>query len=160
MTWAAIIFSFFSLTLAVADPRPQQVSLQTPDHVSLGKKPKRVQIDILVAKGFHIQANPASREGLIPTEVQIEPSPLFQFSAFKYPKGNPLRLPQGVGEILTYSGNFPVSFELSRQQAAVQPETPKEKKLVKGQVHYQACDDRVCMRPSSIPFEFWVESPK
>jgi hypothetical protein len=156
MTWAAIILSLFSLTLAVADPRPQQVTLQSPDHVSLGMKPKRVQIDILVAKGFHLQANPASREGLIPTEIQIEPSPLFLFSSFIYPKGTPFRLAQGAGEILTYSGNFPVSFELSRQPTS----TLKEKNLVKGQVHYQACDDHVCMRPSSIPFEFWVESSK
>jgi hypothetical protein len=156
MTWAAIILSFLSLTLAAADPRPQQVTLQSPDHVLLGAKPKRVQIDILVAKGFHLQANPASREGLIPTEIQFEPSPLFQFSSFTYPKGTPLRLSQGTGEILTYAGNFPVSFELSRQPAV----TLKEKKLIKGQIHYQACDDHVCMRPSSIPFEFWVESPK
>jgi hypothetical protein len=157
MTWAAIILSFLSVALAQADPRPQQVTLQSPDHVSLGMKPKRVQIDILVAKGFHLQANPASREGLIPTEIQIEPSPLFLFSSFTYPKGTSFRLSQDAGEILTYSGNFPVSFELSRQPPT---DIPKEKKLIKGQIHYQACDDHVCMRPSSIPFEFWVESPK
>jgi hypothetical protein len=156
MTWYAIILTFFSLTLAAADTRPQ-ISLQSPDHVILGTRSKRIQIDVLVSKGFHVQANPVSREGLIPTEIQLEPSPLFLFSSFTYPKGTPLKLTQGTGEILTYSGNFPVSFELSRQPPTA---ISKERKLVKGQVHYQACDDHVCMRPASAPFEFWVESPQ
>jgi hypothetical protein len=155
MTWYAIITTLLFVAVAGADPRPPQVTLQSPDHVALGSEPKRVQIDVLVSKGFHVQANPASREGLIATEIQFEPTALFQFSAFTYPRGIPVRLSQGAGEILTYSGNFPVSFQLTRG-----PQATKEKKLVKGLIHYQACDDHVCMRPSSAPFEFWVESPK
>jgi hypothetical protein len=158
MTWYAIATLFLSsVTLAGADPRIQQVTLQSPEHVSLGTESKRVQIDVLVTKGLHVQANPVSREGLIPTEIQFEPSPLFLFSSINYPKGSPLRLSQGAPEILTYSGNFPVSFELTRQPPTAMP---KERQLIKGQIHYQACDDHVCMRPSAIPFEFWVESPK
>jgi hypothetical protein len=157
MTWYVILLTFLSLTVANADSKAPQMTLQSPEHVSLGVGSKRIQIDILVAKGFHVQANPASREGLIPTEIQLEPSPLFVFSEYTYPKGSPLRLTQGAGEILTYSGNFPLSFELTRQPPTA---ITKERKLVKGQIHYQACDDHVCMRPSSIPFEFWVESPQ
>jgi hypothetical protein len=73
----------------VADPRGPQITLQSPEHLLLGVHPKRVQIDVIVSKGFHLQANPVSRAGLIPTEIQLEASPLFQFSSFTYPKGTP-----------------------------------------------------------------------
>jgi hypothetical protein len=131
------------------------VALEYPEHIPLGAtESKPIQIEVNVLKGFHVQANPASRENLIPTELIIEPSSLLQFSTPNYPKGTPFRFSPIGNEILTYSGKFLIGLQISR---LLKPTATSM--LVKGKLRYQACDEKTCLRPSALPFEFWVENP-
>jgi len=142
------------------------VALEYPEHILLGPtEQKPVQIEVKVLKGFHLQANPASRENLIPTELILDPSPQLQFSTPNYPKGTPFRFSPVGNEILTYSGSFQIGVQISRLPATAKTATSPAQNptlktmLVKGKLRYQACDEKTCLRPSALPFEFWVENP-
>jgi hypothetical protein len=140
------------------------VALEYPEHIPLGStESKPVQIEVNVLKGFHLQANPASRENLIPTELIVEPSSLLQISTPSYPKGTPFRFSPIGNEILTYTGKFQIGLQISRlQPGSYKRQKPKPvtaSMLVKGKLRYQACDEKTCLRPSALPFEFWVENP-
>jgi hypothetical protein len=138
------------------------VSLEYLEHIHLAPmEQKPVQIEVKVLKGFHLQANPASRENLIPTELIFDPSPLLQISSPNYPQGTPFRFSPVGNEILTYSGSFQIGVQISRLPAAAKAGAGSAQKttLLKGKLRYQACDEKTCLRPSALPFEFWVENP-
>jgi thiol:disulfide interchange protein DsbD len=159
MTQAALIQSALFAALLLAPPMAlaaqQTVVLEYQDHIPLSPtESKAVQIDVNVIQGFHVQANPASRENLIPTELILEPSSQLQFSIPTYPKGTPFRMSPIGTEVLTYSGSFQIGVAISRLS-----KSPLKSTLVKGKIRYQACDEKTCLRPSAVPFEFWVENP-
>lgn len=156
------IFAALLLAGSSAYAAQQTVVLEYPDHVPVGPKDsKPVQIEVNVIQGFHVQANPASRENLIPTELILDPSPELEFSSPVYPKGTPFRMNPVGSEILTYSGSFQIGVQISRQKTTLQPtsQSPTKSTLIKGKLRYQACDEKTCLRPSAVPFEFWVENP-
>jgi Disulphide bond corrector protein DsbC len=166
MTQAALFQSAIFAALLLAPPMAfaaqQTVVLEYQDHIPLGPaESKPVQIDVNVIQGFHVQANPASRENLIPTELILEPSSQLQFSTPTYPKGTPFRMSPIGTEVLTYSGSFQIGVEISRLKtdAKLISKSPPKSTLVKGKLRYQACDEKTCLRPSAVPFEFWVENP-
>jgi len=171
MTQAALIQSAIFAALLLAPPMvfaaQQTVVLEYQDHIPLGPtESKPIEIDVNVLQGFHVQANPTSRENLIPTELILEPSSKLQFSTPTYPKGTPFRMSPIGSEVLTYSGSFQIGVEISRLKtdaketdAKLLSNSPLKSTLVKGKLRYQACDEKTCLRPSAVPFEFWVENP-
>ncbi len=101
-----------------------------------GWRPLVVRLEI--AAGWHVNANPASEEWLIPTAVAGEVRRL------RYPPGEPLRFAFTDGEIAVYSGRTEIRGEASPSAAAVS-------------VTYQACDDRRCLPP--VTRELALASP-
>ncbi len=91
-----------------------------------GWRPFTIELDI--REGWHVNANPASLDFLIPTAVEGGVRDL------AYPAGESFRFEFAPEEISVYSGTATV-----RGQAS--PESPEL------QVTYQACDDRRCLPP-------------
>ena len=106
----------------------------------------QARVSVIVADGFHVQANPASAEFLIPLRLQLRAKGGVRATVTVYPPGEPYR-PEGMpSELMTYDGTFEIVVHLIAGDSA----QPGDRTL-RGVLRYQACDDRSCRVPASVP---------
>jgi len=98
-----------------------------------------------IKQGFHIQANPASDEFLIPTTLTIQGSKGIESGQPVYPVGRPYRLKGSTDDLLTYEDEVIISLPLEVLDSA-----PIGIANLTGKLNVQPCDDRRCFRPRSI----------
>jgi hypothetical protein len=95
---------------------------------SAASKWRRFELSLSIRDGWHINANPASLDLLIPTRLEGD------LRAVVYPRGAPF-LPAFVGEeVRVYSGQVEIPGEISIRNPTLE-------------LTYQACDDRRCLPP-------------
>ena len=99
-----------------------------------------------IKKGFHIQANPAADEFLIPTTLTIQDSPDIVTGKPVYPVGLPYRLKGSSKDLLTYEDEVTIMLPVKVMDSA-----PSGNIDVTGKLNYQPCDDRKCLFPRSVP---------
>lgn len=138
--WPALLAA-----LHAAPPLPSQ-SLDSASHVTVRASWQRNKLilRLTIAKGYHVNANPASLPSLIPTNlnvVGIAPRRVL------YPKPSRLRA--------TFSGEDLDVFEGSVRIVALMPEKAAGQPL-RGSLTVQACTDRLCLAPATIAFEVRV----
>jgi thiol:disulfide interchange protein DsbD len=151
--------------VALASPARAQLGggMQTPAAETLiraSAAPVRVPagggaiavIEIAVKPGWHVNANPPSPDYLIPTEVTIEAAGGVKAGKGEYPSPVPLKVGFEQNAILTLGGTFVVRLPLSAAADAAHGA-----RAMKGTVSFQACNDQLCLTPTSVPFELRVE---
>ena len=106
----------------------------------------RVAIVVDVAEHWHINANPANAEGLIPTTLTLPSTAAVVFDRIVYPKGATTQVSWSDGPVALYTGHT-IIFAEGRVNAAAQPGPVK----LEGTLRYQACNDQVCIAPKTIP---------
>jgi hypothetical protein len=93
----------------------------------------RFRLSLEIAPGWHVQANPASEEFLIPTEVTAEGGA--EVRNLRYPEGEQVEAGFAGGRPLAlYTGRVEVTGEVSGSG-----------KLV---VRFQPCDESRCLPPT------------
>ena len=123
------------------------VTVRSPEPVTLAQGGEgQARISVSVADGFHVQANPASAEFLIPLRLQLRAKGGVRATIPVYPPGEPYRIEGMPSELMTYHGTFEIVVHLS----AVDSAQPGGRAL-RGVLRYQACDDRSCRIPASVP---------
>jgi hypothetical protein len=143
----------FLLSLCWAASTLPIPKIQAPNLVHLERgKTTAAQIDVSLAKPFHVQANPASKPHLIATELVFEAALGISVSSVQYPVGVLFHLSPGTEAISTYQDHFAIEFVLKAGS-----KVHKGKQLLHAKLKYQACDEKTCFRPSDVPVEFWVE---
>lgn len=149
------------VTLAVADQLPgtqrEFVTVAPPPPVTLHRGgTKKVELHFRVEPGFHINSSHPSSPLLIPTKLQLEPVTDLSIAKTSYPPGEELTLAFDPNEKLSvYTGDFAVTTML----AAVRSASPGIYKI-HGNLKYQACDDRSCFPPKSLPVAIEVRVVK
>ena len=108
--------------------------------------PFRVAVVIDVAEHWHVNANPANVEGLIPTMLTLPSTASIVIDRIVYPKGATMKVSWSDGPVSLYTGHT-VIFAEGHVNAAVQPGPVK----LEGSLRYQACNDQVCIAPKTIP---------
>lgn len=100
-----------------------------------------VVVTLLVDEGFHVNANPASLDYLIPTSV-----------AFEGITPARVRYPEAVSFAPSFS-ELAIDVYEGRQElvAVFEDGTLRPGERVTATVTVQACDDKVCLAPSRIP---------
>jgi thiol:disulfide interchange protein DsbD len=102
---------------------------------------ERFQVSVVlnIPAPWHINANPAG-EDLIPTELTL-PAPV---TRVVYPKAK---------EVTVEWSETPVPLYEGRTVLAVEGVAPKNAGKIKvtGQLRFQACDDKTCLPPRSVP---------
>lgn len=136
------------------------IGTETPQRagvVTLGKIPivtvhpgetTAVVIPVLIADGYHVQANPASGEFLIPLELDLglgEPDSLLSWEV-RYPPPQTFRLEGTTDDLLTYHDSIGVEVAIFVMDAA-----RKGERTVTGRLRYQACDAKRCLFPAWLP---------
>jgi hypothetical protein len=111
-----------------------------------------VPVEVAVADGFHVQANPASDEYLIATTLELAGQGGVEVLKIIYPKGKTFRLHGSDKDFAVYDGHFQIVAHLGvgKVKAAGRYE-------LKGQLGYQACDARSCRPPTKAPFTVAVD---
>ncbi len=105
-----------------------------------------------IRKGFHIQANPAADEFLIPTTLTIQTAEGIVPDNPVYPPGRPYRLEGSTEDLLTYEDEVTIILP-----ARVLDSAPPGNAVLTGKLRFQPCDDRKCLFPRSIPVVIPVE---
>ncbi|MGE3374088.1 MAG: protein-disulfide reductase DsbD domain-containing protein [Vicinamibacteria bacterium] len=106
---------------------------------------------VTVRDGFHVQANPASEPFLVPLRLELPDSAAVEVGEAVYPAGRPHRLNGASRDLSVYGGSFALTAPLVVGASARAGEV-----RLRGSLHYQACNDRACLRPSRAPVELRV----
>jgi thiol:disulfide interchange protein DsbD len=109
-----------------------------------------VALTLDIAPGLHAQAHGVPRP-FIGVTIEPEPADGLTFYRVQYPPGHSIEYP-ALGKMSVYSGS--VTFYLPLQIAPSAPAGPRE---IKGRLRYQACDDRTCFPPATVPFTVRIE---
>lgn len=101
---------------------------------------KTVRITLEMEEGWHINANPASLDFLIPTVVDIQTKQKSILNV-TYPEGHKMKTP--LGTIDTYEGTMEIT-------ATVESGEPIDVSKIRALVQVQACQGATCYPPSQI----------
>jgi hypothetical protein len=119
-------------------------------------KPGKVELDFRVKQGFHINSNHPNSPYLIPTVLKLDPPTDIAVGQVDYPAGRNLSFAFAPDEKLNvYSGDFAVHVTVRPLHSVI-----PGKYNVRGQLRYQACDDRACYPPRTLPLHFEVQVKK
>lgn len=148
------------LTLAVlliqAPSAPAVVTVTPTPSVTLVMGSKAdARLTVTVKKGFHVQANPASEPYLVPLRLEMEIGSRVLAGKPVYPPGKPYRLEGTESDLSVYDGGLEIRLPLEAPAGAAPGEV-----TLQGALHYQACDERVCLRPASVPVSLPVRLVK
>ena len=101
---------------------------------------------VTVAPGYHIQGNPTSEEFMIATELKLDGKQGVALTNVGYPRGKKFTLPGGDKPILALDGELALRCTLQAASGA-KPGTA----TLKGELSFQACDNKICLPPDSVP---------
>jgi hypothetical protein len=132
---------------------PPVLSVAPPAIVSLEAGGfAEARLSVTVREGYHVQANPAAAPYLIPLSLELGPTDAIRTGPPVYPPGEPYRLRGASSDLSVYGG----SFDLRIPVMALDGSAPGESRL-RGALRYQACSERICLRPASAAVELRVK---
>jgi len=138
--------------MAAAGKRPPVVSVRTPEIVEIvAGQTGQAHWTVVIAEGFHVQANPASQPYLIPTKLELMAANGITPGNPVYPKGKPYRLNGDSSDLSTYEGTFKIDIPLKADEQAEPGQS-----VLHGKLSYQACDARMCLAPTFVSIELSV----
>lgn len=157
LAWIATLVLIVSATVFAQDKKSPVVTMAPADPVSVvANKSTPFELNFRIGRKFHINSNKPNSELLIPTTLKLSTPTDIMISAISYPDGEQLAFDFAPSEKLSvYSGDFTISGKV-RPLRSVRPGTYR----VHGQLKYQACDNRACFPPATLPIFFDVKVGK
>lgn len=155
---SAIAFVLFS-TVALAQSAPSlQFKGPGSAHAAIVAAPAEataapggkvaLSLDVTPKPGIHVYA-PGTKD-FIPIEVKFDAKPEFKAGKTAYPKS----------ELMTFGDEkvpvFQKPFTLTSDVTIAKGAKPGSTVAVSGSVHLQACDDKVCYPPETVPVSWTV----
>ena len=125
-----------------------------PDIVTPGTK-MSLAVDVRPKKGMHVYAPGTMYR---PVAIAIEPNSALQIHETIYPPPTSYHFRPLNEDVLVYETPFRLTIEITPGWTPRQREIlrTQDRLTIKGQLTYQACDDKVCFLPASVPFEWGV----
>ncbi len=150
-----MLVSWFVCALAVAQAPPAPVvsghMVLDADEAHAGSSLKAAVV-AEVAAGYHINDHVPSLDYLIPTELKLQADEPLSLGSIAYPKGRPEKFSFLDTPISVYQGKLLVGATL-KVAADAKPGVYS----LKGALKYQACNDRACLPPTSLPLALTVK---
>lgn len=106
-------------------------------------------LNVNVLPGFHVNSDKPKDEFLIPLKLTWLSGPL-EAGAIAYPKPEDIKVGQDMLSVFTGSFAIQTQFKV-RDAVATGPA------VMTGRLRYQACNNQMCFRPSSIDIRLPVE---
>ena len=110
-----------------------------------------VMLQLNIAEGWHMNANPAGQDNLIPTTVTVDADTPFEILDVAYPKGRSTRFEFSNEALNVYEDNLTIPLQLKRK-----PNMKHDKDVsITLQLTYQLCNETECLLPQTldIPLE-------
>lgn len=105
----------------------------------------RLASRITVEDGWHIQSHQPALEYLIPTVLEIETPAEWSTGPIEYPEAKTWQASFEAEPLLVYDGESVILARISSPES----QSPGTYELL-ARLEYQACDDRVCLPPTTI----------
>ena len=103
----------------------------------------RMAVEVEIAAGMHVNANPPSYDWLIPVEVSVAGADGIAVLEAYYPEAESRKFPYDEKPFLVYEGTFVVGLLLAVAETAATGDHELEIVL-----DYQACNDQACFAPT------------
>ena len=110
-----------------------------------------VTLRAVLPPGFHANSNTPTDEYLIPLTLKWTGGPL-QVDGITYPKGSLEKYPFSAKPLSVVTGEFSLSTKFK-----VPANAPNGAAAQNGTLKYQACNDRMCFAPKSVPVTVTLE---
>lgn len=135
--------SFYAQQNKLAVSPPTQIT------VKRGSTGVTQVLNVNVLPGFHVNSDKPKDEFLIPLKLTWLSGPL-EAGNITYPKPEDIKVGRDMLSVFTGSFEIQTQFKV-REQAATGPA------VITGRLRYQACNNQMCFRPSSIDVRVPVE---
>ena len=136
-------------------PDPVHVQGVVDDHRVVLGRPFVVRLHVIVENGYHINSNRPRDKFLIPTQVILKNTPELTFLPAQFPPALDRKLEFSEEKVLVFEGE--VQFEVPARSKGG---ASTGHRTISGSLRYQACDERTCYPPRTIPFDVPVEVVK
>lgn len=116
-----------------------------------------LSLEVSLKPGMHVYA--PGIQGYIPIEWKLEEGPVAKPHAFEYPASQMMHL-KAIGETVpVYRDRIRINREITfGSEDALKPLVTQAGELVlRGSFRYQACDDRECYIPQTVPLEWHLQ---
>lgn len=129
-------------------------------YLSVDKLPagKTCQVAIVLAieKDWHINTNPSSPDFLVPTTFTIKSNQKIKLSKVKYPAGHAFRVTGFDEPLQVYEKQA-----IIRGTLEVPANSAGKEETLELKIKYQACNDKTCIRPTTISLKgkFQIAKP-
>jgi hypothetical protein len=134
----------------------RQMRITTGASTATARPQQRIalSLDIALKPKLHVYA-PGVKD-YIPIEWDLAQGPFLKAHPFAYPASKTLRLKAIKEEAPVYEGRVRLTREITfGAEAALRPLiSPSGELVLKGTLKYQACDDRKCYTPETVPVEW------
>jgi len=132
------------------------LSLKASDAVAALEHRITLSVQVTPDARNHVYA--PGQKGYIPVNLTLAPDPAFKTYPAKYPSPAPYVFVPLNETVQVYSKAFTITQDVT---LALTPEmraraAKGEVLTIKGELEYQACDDKVCHRPETLPVEWKV----
>jgi thiol:disulfide interchange protein DsbD len=112
----------------------------------------RVVVTLEIPPPYHVNANPASLDYLIPTTVSFEPRPGARFGRPRYPAAKMLAVGGSPDPVAVYDGRIRILVPVE-----ISSDAAPGRGRFRGTVNFQPCDDQACFAPRTLSFGAGVE---
>ena len=112
--------------------------------------------DVVPGRNIHVYA--PGQQGYIAIQLKLDPSPDFKAAAVRFPASREYRFAPLNERVQVFDRPFRIlqDVTLALTPALRQRATAKESLTITGTLEYQACDDKVCFRPDSVPVKWTI----
>lgn len=110
-----------------------------------GDEQQYITLSFLIKEGYHIQSDKVKDESLIPSELSFDASDIFKIGDPVFPAAEEFWM-EGVEEPMEV---FSDVLKINVPVTILKPEL-KGPFFLKGNLHYQACDDSKCYFPRDL----------
>ena len=148
---SSFMYMHFALNHYLTPAEDQNLS--TPPLVTTTAKIKKkdgevfnVELQLKIAAGWHINANPAGQDNLIPTTVELDVNAPVEIIDIAYPKGKTTRFEFSNASLNVYEKSLTIPLQLKQKPNITRKKNvPITLKLI-----YQPCNDTECLLPETL----------
>jgi hypothetical protein len=121
-----------------------EVEYMYPEQVTVAAgKASDVALRFSIGQGLHINSHTPKDEFLIPTSFSIPDGVGVRLEGASYPSGTEFTLPADPQTKLSvYTGELVIQARIVASAG---------NHLIEGKLHFQACDNNICLPPKTIP---------
>ncbi len=111
----------------------------------------KVALSVQVDEGYHVNSNTPADEFLIPLKLTWSPGPL-QSGAVSFPKPQLEKLQFAEKPVSVFKGTFEIATRFK-----VPADAKPGQSSITGKLHFQACNDRMCLTPKTVDVSVPIE---